>query len=225
MQRRRRRSDGLVPAPGRAVAAIRSAAANGCRGSRSWVGFGRLQMLNRVVLTVAVALVAGTAVAAPTVNGSIAELAESWSLLRENVNAAPIAGGAANRSDSVAESSTFHWWDGLTLTDVAFFDNRADIVNMYVAYDRDYLYLAVAGPTAPFNKFTDQSTRANNDVGDLFIAIDASGGSPSGFLKAADGHASFGGVKAVDFKGWTPTQFVGTQYVDNGNGGGGLSNF
>lgn len=29
------------------------------------------------------------------------------------------------------------------------------------------------------------------------------------------------GVRAVDFQGWTPTHFVGIQYVDNGGGGGG----
>ncbi|MBY0113258.1 MAG: hypothetical protein K2Y21_10580 [Phycisphaerales bacterium] len=172
----------------------------------------------------ALAVWAGCALAAPVVNGSVAEVSEGWTRLRESVNAAPVSGGSTSASDSVAESSTFHWWDGLTLRDVPFFDNRGDVINVYVAFDREYLYLAVGGPTAPFNKFTDQSAKANNDVGDLFIAIDASGGAASGLLKATDGHNTFG-VKAVDFLGWTPTQFVGTQYVDNGNGGGGLSNF
>jgi hypothetical protein len=171
----------------------------------------------------ALGLVAGSAFAAPAINGSINQAADDWSLLTESLHAAPLSGGSSAKSDSSVESSTFHWWNGLANQDVAFFDNRGDIINLYVAYDREYLYLAVAGPTGPFNKFTDQSANANNDVADLFLAIDVSGGLALGELKATSAHNTFG-VKAVDFLGWTPTHFVGTQYVDNGNGGGGLSN-
>lgn len=171
----------------------------------------------------ALGLAAGSACAAPAINGSINQAADGWTLLTESVHAIPLAGGSSTKSDSSVESSTFHWWNGLANQDVAFFDNRGDIINIYVAYDREYLYLAVAGPTGPFNRFTDQSANASNDVADLFLALDLSGGNPGGELKAALTHNTFG-LKAVDFLGWTPTHFVGTQYVDNGNGGGGLSN-
>ncbi|HEX8876566.1 MAG TPA: hypothetical protein VF777_07445 [Phycisphaerales bacterium] len=171
----------------------------------------------------ALGLVAGSACAAPAINGSINQAADGWTLLTESADAVPLAGGSSTKSDSSVESSTFHWWNGLANQDVAFFDNRGDIINIYVAYDREYLYLAVAGPTGPFNRFTDQSANASNDVADLFLALDLAGGNPGGELKAALTHNTFG-LKAVDFLGWAPTHFVGTQYVDNGNGGGGLSN-
>jgi hypothetical protein len=171
----------------------------------------------------ALGLVAGSALAAPVINGAINQVPDGWTLLTESIHAAPLSGGSSSKSDSSVESSTFHWWNGLANQDVAFFDNRGDIINLYVAYDRDYLYLAVAGPTGPFNRFIDQSANAKNDVADLFLAIDVSGGLALGSRKASDAHSAFN-TKAVDFLGWSPTHFVGTQYVDNGNGGGGLSN-
>lgn len=182
-----------------------------------------MSIVSLAARALALGLAAGSALATPTINGSINQSADGWSLLTESLYSAPLTGGSTTASDSSVESSTFHWWNGLANQDVAFFDNRADIINLYIAYDREYLYLAVAGPTGPFNKFTDQSANANNDVADLFIALDLAGSNAGGELKADLAHNTFG-TKAVDFLGWAPTHFIGTQYVDNGNGGGGLAN-
>lgn len=164
------------------------------------------------------------ATAVPTIDGSVNTGAEGWSVLTEQANAAPFGGGSASASDNIAETAVYHWWDGSS--DRYFSsDNRGDVINVYATWDANALYLAVAGPTVPFNSWGESGTGGNNDQGDLFIAIDTNAAGASGFLTATNGHASYGGVRAVDFLGWTPSYVVGVQYVDNGGGGGGWANF
>jgi hypothetical protein len=167
--------------------------------------------------------IAGGVNAQPVIDGKILP-GDGWVLLTEAANAAPVLGGSATTSDRVAETSTFHHWNGISNVDVPMNDNRGDVINVYYFIDADALYLAVAGPTVPFNAFGDQSSGASNDQGDLFIAIDASGAAPSSslFIGANNAHTGFG-VKAVDFLGWAPTAFFGVQFVDNGAGGNGFA--
>lgn len=165
---------------------------------------------------------AGVATAGPTINGSVSG-SEGWNLLTEAAAAGPYLGGSATHSDRIAESSSFHWWDGINNQDRAFTSNRADLINFHVSADQNHLYIALTGPTAMFNAWIDGNGQ-NGDVGDLFIAIDAGGGAASGHLSAQNGHSGFGATKAVDFKGWRPSHIIGVQYVDNGGGGGGRAN-
>lgn len=167
-------------------------------------------------------VVCGAAWAAPTLDGSI-NGGDGYTFLAENIYSAPLTGGNSGSSDAIGETASYNTWDGILNVSKGWVDNRADIINTYVAYDSTYLYLGVTGPTIPFNSFSDPGTGGNGDQGDLFIAIDASGGAASGYLTAANGHPGFSGegVRAVDFLGWTPTHIVGVQYVDNGGGGGG----
>lgn len=165
---------------------------------------------------------AGAALAQPVVLDGAINPTEGYTLLTEAADAAPIAGGSATTSDRAAETATFHWWDGVNLLDVPFNDNRGDVINVHVRPAPDAVYIAVAGPTAPFNSFVDQGALASNDRGDLFIAIQSTGLPDGGntSLAAEGAHQGFG-QKAVDFLGWFPTTIIGVQFVDNGGGGGG----
>jgi hypothetical protein len=161
-----------------------------------------------------------------TVDGRVNRATEGWTLLTEAANAVPAIGGSASASDAVAESSGFNWWDGLTSSNVAMNDNRGDIIQVLWYADNDYLYLACTGPTVPFNRFTDNGTKASNDQGDLFFAIDVSlnpGTDPIVNTPAVGSTQTFG-FRAVDFSntfGFSPSHIFAVQYVDNGNGGGG----
>ncbi len=176
-----------------------------------------------------VASAATIAQAAPTVDGNIGG-AEGWLTMTEAANAQPemIGGGSAVYSDERNESSSYTWYTagGAART---FRDNRGDTIILNVASDLNNLYLAIAGPTLPFNRFNDNvlgdlnEADYDNDQGDLFVAIDAAGGAASGFLSQTNGHKSYG-IKGVDFDGWTPTHVLGVQFVDNGGGGGGAAN-
>lgn len=88
--------------------------------------------------------------------------------------------------------------------------------------DATNLYLAVTGPTVPFNAFFEGGPFVDNDQGDLFIAIDTNNFT-GGFLQALNSHNTFGGVRAVDFNFWDPDYVVGVLFVDNGGGGGGFA--
>ncbi|MFN7021971.1 MAG: hypothetical protein ACK4WH_11675 [Phycisphaerales bacterium] len=172
-----------------------------------------------------VALMCGASVATaspPMINGSVGG-AEGWSLLTEQAAARPFLGGSATTSDQIAETSTFHWWDGLSNQDRFFTsDNRADLINFHVTASATHLYVAVTGPTLMFNNWGDNNSPG--DQGDVYIAIDTSGGVAGGELNVANGHSGFGNRKAVDFLGWRPTHILGVQYADNGGGGGGFAN-
>lgn len=158
----------------------------------------------------------------PVINGSVGS-GEGWSLLTEQANARPVLGGQSGASDRAGETSAYHWWDGLSNVDRSFSsDNRADLINFNVHATATHLYVAVSGPTVMFNNWADGNSPG--DQGDVFIAIDTSGGTASGSLGSIGGHSGFGGQKAVDFKGWRPSHFVGVQYADNGGGGGGFAN-
>ncbi|MBN2563549.1 MAG: hypothetical protein JXQ75_21730 [Phycisphaerae bacterium] len=173
------------------------------------------------VCVVLASLAAGSsALASPTINGIIDPATEGWLLLTEAGYAEPVPGGSTTTSDQVGESCTFHWWEGVSEVDVEAADNRGDIINIYLTQDSDNLYLAVAGPTAPFNDWWEENELARNDIGDLYIALDVDGGAASGHIRADEGHTVYG-TKAVDFLGWAPTHVVGVQFVDNGGGGGG----
>lgn len=179
----------------------------------------------RSVCILSVLLAASASNAAPTLDGQITP-ADGYLLLTEVGFARPFLGGSATTSDQVAESSTFSWWDGIGNRNVSGPDNRADIINVYVAFDATHLYLGLTGPTAPFNSFGQPDPAFSNDIGDLYLALDLNGGltpAPGAKLRATDSHNSFA-AKAVDFLGWQPTHFIGVQYVDNGGGGGGWAN-
>lgn len=177
------------------------------------------------ILTAALVILASSSAQAfpPVIDGSIS-LSDGWLHLTEQGYAQPVFGGSPTASDQIGESAVFHSWDGFNNTDVGTSDNRGDVINVFVAFDNNFLYVGVAGPTAPFNNWFEQDSRARNDIGDLFLALDTNAAGPSGNLRAADGHRNFGGAKAVDFEGWTPSYVVGVQYVDNGGGGGGFAN-
>lgn len=162
------------------------------------------------------------AAASPIIDGSVGG-GEGWLLLTESGHGSPITGGSGSRSDAVGESCTFNWWDSANNVNRQFGDNRGDVINLQFARDNDALYLAVLGPTVPFNSFDDTGgtgSEWDNDVGDLYVALDLSGGAAAGYLAASNSITAFG-QRAVDFLGWTPTHFIGVQYVDNGGGGGG----
>ncbi len=176
-------------------------------------------------VSVGVLLLAAVAARGISVDGSVSG-AEGWGWLTENSHARPVLGGTVSSSDMIGESSTFNWWDSANNVTRTFTDNRGDVMNFYISHDADYLYLAVTGPTAPFNSFDDgggDGPEWDGDVGDLYIAIDASLDAAGGALAASATHNGFGGVRAVDFLGWTPSHFIGVQYVDNGGGGGGYA--
>jgi hypothetical protein len=175
-----------------------------------------------VSAVMAVLFISGAVAARPVVNGSIAG-GEGWNLLTEAAAARPLLGGSASASDRIAETSSFHWWDGINNVDRPFSSNRADLINFHVSADSNFLYIGVTGPTAIFNAWNDGNGN-NGDQGDLFVAIDAGGGAPGGMLNAQSGHSGFGATKSVDFLGWRPSHIVGIQYVDNGGGGGGRAN-
>lgn len=175
---------------------------------------------------VSLALLCGLRVdAVPVVDGSINPGSEGWTLLTEAQYARPVYGGEAGASDRTAETSTYHWWDDGAGADRSFStDNRGDVINVYATYDDDYLYVAVAGPTVPFNDWSDPNVGASGDQGDLFVALDTAGGVAGGGLPVTNGHSGWGGERAVDFLNWRPTYALGLQYADNGGGGGGWAN-
>jgi hypothetical protein len=180
--------------------------------------------MRKTILLLAVGMLGAiSAFAAPTIDGMINAVAENWLLLTEYGNGGPIPpypGGATDSSDLLNESAVTTWYEGNGTKHV--FDNpRGDIRRLYVATDINYLYLAIAGPTVPFNNYADQG--GGNDQGNLYVAIDSSLGGASGFVAATSGHTSYG-QKAVDFNGWTPSYIVGLLFVDNGGGGGGGAN-
>jgi hypothetical protein len=156
--------------------------------------------------------------AAPTIDGTVTG-GEGWTLFTEDPDARPYLGGSPTGSDDTGETSQYHWWDGAS---DRYFNGspRGGVNNIYYATDATYLYLSVAGGTAPFNSWTESGTGGNGDQGNLYIAIDTNGGSQ---LNANSAHTSYG-RKAVDFNGWQPDYIVGLQFVDNGGGGGGGAN-
>ncbi|MCA9311204.1 MAG: hypothetical protein KDA21_08360 [Phycisphaerales bacterium] len=178
--------------------------------------------------SVVVALSAGSLVSIAAVHAApdgVIDAGEGWTHMLEGVHGAPFSGGSLTNSDFVGESSSFNWWDSGAMANRMFNDNRADIIDVWVRSDADALHLGLAGPNVVFNNwFAGGGAGQDNDQGDIFLAIDAAGGAPAGSLVSAAGHSSFGGVKAVDFDGWTPTHIVGIRYADNGGGGGGYAN-
>lgn len=182
-----------------------------------------------VIVGVFLFAIAPSTQAAVTVDG-IVSAGEGWTLLTENLYAAPYnnGSGSVGSSDQVGESSGFNWYSTGAGQNIDFLDNRGDVMNVYIAWDTVNLYLAVTGPTVPFNSWDNNPSVGSepdrdNDQGDLYIAIDTAGGAASGGLSASGGHTTYG-VKAVDFQGWTPTHMVGIQYVNNGGGGTGFAN-
>jgi hypothetical protein len=166
---------------------------------------------------------AGTSLAAP-VDGVISPT-EGWTHMLEGVNGRPFLGGSLTNSDLIGETSSFNWWDNQNNVNRAFNDNRGDIIDTFLRSDGTNLHIGLKGPNVAFNNwFAGGGPGQDNDQGDIFFAIDVAGGAAGGSLQAAAGHTSFGGAKAVDFDGWTPTHFAGIQYADNGGGGGGFAN-
>lgn len=162
--------------------------------------------------------------AAPVLNGEITS--EGWIHLTESSYARPILGGSSGDSDSASlETSGYHRWDGINGVDVDLGSERGNVQNLFIQWDNTYLYIAVEGPTAPFVNWSGPNGGSGDDdgdQGDLYIALDTHGGTPSGYLVANDAHRSLHDVnnpQAVDFEGWQPNYFVGVDWVDNvGNG-------
>lgn len=148
--------------------------------------------------------------------------------VKENPAAGPVTGGSTTNSDFIGESSANHWIDSSSGTTYNIGSNRGDIQQFYVSADLNNLYLSLTGPQLAHNSWTGPgggSPQTNGDVGDIWIAIDIAN-TPSGNLSAnSTRQFSSEGVRAVDFTGWSPTHFVGVQYVDNGGGGGGYAGF
>lgn len=178
---------------------------------------------NGIVAVAAVIAWSGSAIGAPTLDGAIGP-GDGYVLLTEAGASQPVFGGSGSASDSVAESSAFNAWDGFLNNNISMSDNRGDLINFYISADANNLYIAVAGPTGMFNNWFESDSRASNDIADVFVAIDTAGTGPSGSLNAASGHKGFGGAKAVDFRGWTPSHVLGVQYANNGGGGTGWAN-
>ena len=184
--------------------------------------------ISRALLVLSWIGVAPVAMAVPAVDGYINAGSEGYTLVAEAGFSQPLNGGQTGSSDQVGESSAYTYYNS-SGTSYTFRDNRGDLINLYVASDLNNLYIAVTGPTLPFNSFNDNSLPVtneadyDNDQGDLYIAIDTSMGLASGSLSQTNGHKSYG-VKGVDFDGWTPTHVVAVQFVDNGGGGNGGAN-
>lgn len=155
----------------------------------------------------------------PTLDGNIES---GWTFVPENASA-PVTGGSATTSDFTGETASRYWYNGIGGYSVNLQSDRGDIQYFHVAGDATHLYLALGGPTVANNNWNgaDPDSNARNDQGDIWIAIDTNASASGQLAATATPQFANEGVRAVDFNGWTPTHFLGIQYVDNGGGGGG----
>lgn len=157
----------------------------------------------------------------PTLDGFVNPVTEGWSLLTERTFARPVQGGSAIHSDAVGEESAKTIYDTNVDPDISDFSSvdisseghDADIEDVYITWDADYLYLAVVGPNAFHTGFGEP------DRADLFIAIDTNDSRISDILPVArEGGDMFN--KNIDFAGWRPEYFVGLEWINNGGDSG-----
>ena len=135
----------------------------------------------------------------------------SYTLITESGFSVPARDGATNHSDYVGELSARSMYTASpeTLVDVWTEGAGADIEDFYVTWDTNYLYLAVKGPTCFHSGF------GPPDRGDLFIAIDVSN-TPRSAITPTQQKGGDGRNKLVDFAGWSPTHFIGVEYIELG---------
>jgi len=141
-----------------------------------------------------------------------ATLDASYKLIVENTHGAPDVGGSGQvaASDLVAESSANHVWfdfgdaNNLSQNDGLFVrgSGTADIQNVFMTWDLDYVYIAIVGP----NAFDEDHGCCGDDM-DLFVAIDTADSGLTPTTPTLD-RTAVPGNKAVDFAGWAPNYFV-----------------
>lgn len=157
----------------------------------------------------------------PTLDGYVNPITEGWTLLTEHTFARPVRGGSENHSDAIGEQSSKTIYDTNADPDVGDFNSidisteghDADIEDIFVTWDTNYLYISVVGPNA-FHTGFDAVDRA-----DLFVAIDTSNSRISDITPVArKGGDMFN--KNIDFAGWQPDYFIGVEYINNGGGSG-----
>ncbi|MCB1101196.1 MAG: hypothetical protein KDL10_02460, partial [Kiritimatiellae bacterium] len=121
--------------------------------------------------------------------------------LVEALFAAPYQGGSLEDSDAIGEPSAARFVDEEGLTDLEALGIQADIQQVLVSTDPDYLHIIVQGPTA--------LGWTGVDVANLYIAIDVpvrESGTDSGSDCDAQANAPAG--RAVNFQGWDPDWVV-----------------
>lgn len=123
--------------------------------------------------------------------------------------AGPYAGGSFSDSDFIGESSASIYYDsagiGLSTLDSG---GDADIQQVRVATDPNYLYVLVEGPTAL--GWLNEADRAN-----VYVAIDSpmlESNTDSGSLCDSEPNAPAG--RMVNFKGWDPDVVVELIWMD-----------
>ncbi len=136
------------------------------------------------------------------------QIDSKYVLLTESAFAAPYAGGAANGSDFVGESSarTYTYITGVSTSTVTLPGGQhGDIANIHAYGDTNYLYLIVTGPTA-------LGWELEPDLFNLYIAIDMPGRNSGNDTGAANdlapGAATAPASRLVNFKGWDPDYVV-----------------
>lgn len=157
------------------------------------------------------------------------QIDSAYTLLTEASFATPYAGGAANQSDFVGESSA-RTYTHMTNTIVLPGGQHGDIANLYTYADTNYLYVMVTGPTA-------LGWELEPDLFNLFVAIDVPGkisNTDTGSTgDLAPGAANAPANRLVNFKGWDPDYVVelvwrgvnagvdtpGNMYAANGSNG------
>lgn len=157
----------------------------------------------------------------PTLDGYVNPVDEGWTLLNEEFFARPFIGGSEIHSDTIGESAAKTIYDTNADGDVSDFSSLdisteghdADIEDVYVTWDTNYIYFAVTGPNA-FHTGFGVTERA-----DLFIAIDTNNSRISDTSPVArEGGDMF--AKNIDFAGWKPEYFIGLEWINNGGGSG-----
>lgn len=127
---------------------------------------------------------------------------EGYTHLVESRFSAPYAGGSEENSDAIGEPSASRLTDSSgELTDLEGLGLQADVQQVYVSTDPDYLSVVVQGPNA--------LGWSGLDVANLYIAIDVpirESGTGSG--SDCDPYPNAPAGRAVNFKGWDPDWVV-----------------
>ena len=162
--------------------------------------------------------VSGCRTAPVALDGFVNPGEEGWSLVTERDFASPAAGTIANHSDMIGEASARLVYDCNSDPNITNFTSinietseyqDADIEDLYITWDTNYLYLAVVGPNAFHRGF------GIPDRADLFIAIDTNR-DPSTLTSPVSKKGGDWFDKSVDFAGWSPDYFVGIEWITNG---------
>ncbi len=117
--------------------------------------------------------------------------------------AGPYAGGSEEDSDGIEEASSFIFYnDEEEAVDLGDFDGDADIRQVRLSSDPDYLYILVEGPSA-------LGWAGGPDLANLFIAIDIPVRETGADVdRGCDFEANAPAGRAVNFRGWDPDWVV-----------------